>query len=270
MSHEETTFREMSLIDHLRDLRKMIIRSFVAVMVGATLVFMNKTIVFDRILFAPLKTDFITYRLFCRLSEALCIDKIPITLISRQLQGQFAVHIWTAVYGGIIIAFPYILYELWKFISPGLYPEEQRYGKRFVWVSSFLFFTGVLFGYYIITPLVINFLGNYQISGQVENLVDIKSYISNVRTTVLANGLVFELPVIIYFFTKLGLVDSAFLRRNRKYAVVIILITAAIITPPDIFSQIVVAIPLLLLYEVSIWVAKLIEKKSTDLKPASS
>ena len=270
MSGNEPTFKEMSLIDHLRDLRKMIIHSFVAVLIGATLVFMNKSIVFDRILFAPLSTDFATYRFFCRLSEALCIDKIHITLISRQLQGQFAVHIWTAVFGGIIIAFPYILYELWKFISPGLYPQEQRYGKRFVIISSLLFFTGVLFGYYVITPLVINFLGNYQISQKVENLVDIKSYIANVRTTVLANGLVFELPVIIYFFTKLGLVDSTFLKRSRKYAVILILILSAIITPPDVFSQVVVAIPLMLLYEVSIWVAKMIEKKKpTDIKPVS-
>jgi len=265
----QTPFREMSLLDHLRDLRKMIIHSLLAVMVASVVVFLAKNIVFDRILFAPLNTDFPTYRFFCRLSEALCIQKIPITLISRQLQGQFAVHIWTAIYGGLILAFPYILYELWKFISPGLYPSEQRYGKRFVIISSLLFFTGVLFGYYIITPLVINFLGNYKISSQVENLVDIKSYLSNIRTTVLANGLVFELPVIIYFFTKLGLVDSAFLKRNRKYAIVLILIASAIITPPDIFSQIVVAIPLILLYEVSIYVAKFIERKnSTDIKPA--
>jgi len=269
MNREELPpFREMSLMDHLRDLRKMIMHSIIAVFIGAALVFTAKGIVFDKILFAPLKTDFPTYRFFCRLSEALCIEKIPITLISRQLQGQFAVHIWTAIYGGIIIAFPYILYELWKFISPGLYPEERRYGKRFVIISSLLFFTGVLFGYYIITPLVINFLGNYQISTQVENLVDIKSYLANIRTTILANGLVFELPVIIYFFTKMRLVNSAFLKQYRKYAVVLILILAAIITPPDIFSQIVVAIPLLVLYEISIWVARFIERKSSnELKP---
>lgn len=261
-------FKEMSLMDHLRDLRKMIIHSFIAIFIGATIVFSAKHIVFDKILFAPLKTDFFTYRFFCHISQALCIKKIPITLISRQLQGQFAVHIWTAIYGGVIIAFPYILYELWKFISPGLYPTEQRYGKRFVIISSFLFFVGVLFGYFIITPLIINFLGNYQISNQVENLVDIKSYLANIRTTILANGLVFELPIIIYFFTKMGLVNSAFLKQYRKYAVVLILIIAAIITPPDIFSQIVVAIPLLLLYEISIWVARFIEHKSShELKP---
>ena len=261
----EKSFKEMSLIDHLRDLRKMIVHSLMAIGLAATVVFMAKSIVFDKILFAPLHLDFVTYRMFCRISDALCVHQIPITLIARKLQGQFSVHIWTAVYGGVVAAFPYILYELWKFIAPGLYPSEQRYGKRFVIISSLLFFTGILFGYYVITPLVINFLGNYTISNSIQNMVDITSYISSVRTTILANGLVFELPVIIYFFTKLGLVDSLFLKQSRKYAYVLILILAAIITPPDIFSQVVVAIPLVILYEVSIFVAKWIERN----KPAS-
>ncbi len=256
----ETPFRDMSLIDHLRDLRKMIVHSLVAVFIAAAAAFLAKSIIFDKILFAPLHLDFVTYRMFCRISDALCVQKIPITLIARKLQGQFSVHIWTSVYAGIILAFPYILYELWKFVAPGLYPSEQRYGKRFVFVTSILFFIGILFGYYIITPLVINFLGNYTISDRVENMVDITSYISSVRTTILANGLVFELPVIIYFFVKLGLVDSGFLKQSRKYAYVLILILAAIITPPDIFSQVVVAIPLVVLYEVSIFVARWLER----------
>ncbi len=262
--------KEMSILDHLNDLRKLIIRSLIAVFIAGTVVFMAKDIVFDKILFAPLSTDFITYRLFCQISDLLCIKKIPIVLISRQLQGQFAVHIWTAVYGGLIVAFPYILYEFWKFIAPGLYSNERRSGIKFIVVSSLLFFAGILFGYYVITPLVINFLGNYQISEKVENYVDIKSYISNVRTTILAVGLVFELPVIIYFLTKLGITDSHMLRSGRKYAVIAILIVAAIITPPDIVSQIIVAIPLFLLYEVSIFIAKFIERKqSTEIAETS-
>ncbi len=261
--------REMSIIDHLNDLRKLIIRSLLAVFIAGAVVFSAKNIVFDKILFAPLDIHFVTYKLFCEISDLLCIKKIPITLISRQLQGQFAVHIWTSVYGGFIVAFPYILYEVWKFISPGLYRNEKRAGIKFILVSSFLFFVGILFGYYVITPLVINFLGNYQISEKVDNLVDIKSYISNVRTTILAVGLVFELPVIIYFLTKMGLVDSQILKTGRKYAVIIILIVAAIITPPDLVSQIIVAIPLYVLYEISIFIAKWIEKKqeTTDIVP---
>ncbi len=259
--------REMSIIDHLNDLRKLIIRSLLAVFLAGAVVFSAKNIVFDKILFAPLDIHFVTYRFFCDISDLLCIKKIPVTLISRQLQGQFAVHIWTSVYGGFILAFPYVLYEVWKFISPGLYRNEKRAGIKFILVSSTLFFIGILFGYYIITPLVINFLGNYQISEKVDNLVDIKSYISNVRTTILAVGLVFELPIIIYFLTKMGLVDSHILKTGRKYAVLIILIVSAIITPPDLISQIIVSIPLYVLYEISIFIAKGIEKKqkSTDI-----
>ncbi len=263
----EDNLPEYSIIDHLNDLRKMIMHSFIAIFLGGALVFSAKKIVFDKILFAPLSTDFITYRFFCKISDLLCIEKIPITLISRQLQGQFTVHLWTAIYGGIIVAFPYIVYEIWKFISPGLYANEKKTGIKFIVTTSILFFAGILFGYYIITPLIINFLGNYQISEQVENYVDIKSYITNVRTTILANGIIFELPVMIYFFTKMGLVDSNFLKRNRKYAVIVILILSAIITPPDMVSQIIVSIPLIFLYEISIYVAKLIEKKrQTELK----
>ncbi len=265
MSEEQLP--EYSILDHLNDLRKLIMHSLAGIFAGAVIVYLAKSIVFDQILFAPLSTDFITYRKFCEISDLLCIQKIPVHLISRQLQGQFAVHLWTSFYGGIVLAFPYILYEIWKFIAPALYQSEKKTGIKFIIITSFLFFIGILFGYYIITPLVINFLGNYQISDKVENYVDIKSYIANVRTTILANGLVFELPVFIYFFTKMGLVDSEFLKRNRKYAIVIILLVSAIITPPDMISQIIVSIPLYLLYEVSIWVAKIIEKKrSKELK----
>ncbi len=259
MTQEE--FKEMSIIDHINDLRKMLIHSIIAVFIAAVFVYMAKHLVFDKILFAPLDPDFAGYRFFCSISDALCVKNIPVKLIARQLQGQFAVHIWTAIYGGIIVAFPYILYEFWKFIAPGLYPQEKKYGIRFIIISSALFFIGILFGYFLVTPLVINFLGHHVISEKVQNLVDIKSYISNVRTTILANGLVFELPIIIYFLTKLGLVTAKFMRENRKYAVVVILLVAAIITPPDVFSQIIVSIPLIILYEVSIFIAKFVEKK---------
>jgi len=261
---------EFSILEHLNDLRKMILHSLVAVFLMAGVVFAAKNIVFDKILFAPLRPDFITYRLFCKITDLLCIKKIPVTLISRQLQGQFSVHLWTSVFGGLILAFPYIIYELWKFISPALYTEEKKTGMKFIFITSLLFFIGILFGYYIITPLVINFLGNYQISEQVQNYVDIKSYLANVRTTVLANGLVFELPVIIYFFAKMGLVTADFLRRNRKYAVLVILLISAVITPPDVVSQIIVSIPLIVLYEISIFIARWMERKNsnTQITPA--
>ncbi len=263
------TFKEMSLIDHLNDLRKFIWRSFMAILAGGVVIFSARSFVFDKILFAPIDPGFVSYRYFCKIFKIFCNTKIPIQLISRQLQGQFSVHIWTSVYLGIVIAFPYIIYEFWKFISPGLYEKEKRAGKKFVFITTFLFFTGVLFGYYVITPLVVQFLTNYTISDKVSNFVDIKSYISNVRTTILAVGLVFELPVIIYFLAKLGLITSRFMKENRKYAVLLILALSAIITPPDVFSQIMVSIPLLILYEISIYIAKMIEKKQPQhIKPA--
>ena len=257
--------KEMSIIDHLNDLRKFLLHSAIGIVVGASIVAMNIKFVYDKIIFAPKNPDFITYRIFCKISEALCIKEIPINIINRQMSGQFSAHIWTSITFGIILAFPYILYELWKFIEPALYKEEKKHGITFIIVSSVLFILGILFGYFVITPLSVNFLGNYSVTGEIVNNIDLASYNSLVRTTVLANGIVFELPVIIYFLAKMGLITSDFLRNNRKYALVVILLLAAIITPPDVISQIIVGIPLMILYEISIYIAKLVEKKQTDL-----
>jgi len=257
--------KDMSIIDHLNDLRKFLMHSAIGIVVGAAIVAMNIQFVYDKIIFAPKNPSFITYRLFCKISDALCIQDIPINIINRQMAGQFSAHIWTSIIFGIIIAFPYIIYELWKFIKPALYEEEKKYGIAFIVVSSILFILGILFGYYVITPLSVNFLGNYFVTGEIQNNIDLSSYNSLVRTTVLANGIVFELPIIIYFLAKMGLVTADFLRNNRKYALVLVLLLAAIITPPDIISQIIVAIPLMILFEVSIFIAGFVEKKQTDL-----
>ncbi len=254
--------KEMSIIDHLNDLRKFLFHSAIGVLIGAAVIAFNIQWVFDKIIFAPKNPDFITYRMFCRISEALCIKEIPIHIINRQMSGQFSAHIWTSLIFGIIIAFPYILYELWKFIKPALYEQEKKYGLVFILITSALFILGILFGYYVITPLSVNFLGNYFVTGEIQNNIDLSSYNSLVRTTVLANGIVFELPVIIFFLAKMGLIDADFLRNNRKYAIVLVLLLAAIITPPDIISQIIVAIPLMILYEISIYIAKIVGKKN--------
>ncbi len=260
------TQKEMSIIDHLNDLRKFLFHSAIAVAVGAAIIAINIQYVYDKIIFAPKNPDFITYRMFCKISEALCIKDIPINIINRSMSGQFSAHIWTSIIFGLIIAFPYIIYELWKFIKPALYDNEKKMGLSFIIISSLLFILGILFGYYVITPLSVNFLGNYFVTSEIKNNIDLASYNSLVRTTVLANGIVFEMPIIIYFLAKMGLVDDHFLKQNRKYALIIILLLAAVITPPDIVSQIIVAIPLLFLYEVSIYVAKIVGKKySTDL-----
>lgn len=174
------------------------------------------------------------------------------------MAGQFSAHIWTSITAGFVIAFPYVIYEFWKFVSPGLLQNERSTARGFIFVSSLLFFIGVLFGYYVITPLSINFLGSYQVSGEVFNDFDLSSYIGLVRSSVIASGLIFELPIIIYFLTKIGLVTPDVLKKYRKIGLVVVLIISAVITPPDIVSQIIVAIPILVLYEISIVISKIV------------
>lgn len=255
--------KEMSFLDHLEELRWHLIRSTIAVVVLALLAFIFKDFIFDSLIFGPKRPDFPTYRMFCNISRSLgmdtfCFQEMPFRIQSRTMAGQFSAHMWTSIYAGIIIAFPYILYEFWRFISPGLKEKERKSSRGFIVIASILFFLGVLFGYYLITPLSINFLGNYQVSKEVFNDFDLDSYISLVRTSVLACGIVFELPIIMYILTKIGLVTPEILRKYRKFALIIVLILSAVITPPDIVSQIIVAIPILILYEVSIYISRIV------------
>lgn len=257
--------KEMSFLDHVEILRWHLVRSTAAVFVFAIVAFLMKDFVFNTILFAPKEAGFVTYRFFCTVSkligsEGLCIEDIPFTFQSLAMAEQFSVHIWTSLTVGFIVAFPFIVWEFWKFISPGLYEKERKGAFLFIIISSFLFFVGVLFGYYVVTPLSVNFLGNYSVSEIVERNITIGSYIALVRSSSLASGLIFELPIIMYFLTKMGLVTPEFLKKYRKHALVVVLILAAIITPPDIISQIIVGIPIMLLYEVSITISKIVVK----------
>ncbi len=258
---------QMSFLDHLEELRWHLIRSVVSIIIVGSLAFLFKDFIFDTLLFGPKNINFITYRWFCNISEVLgqgnsfCIQEMPFRIQSRTMAGQFSAHLWTSILAGFIVSFPYVLYELWKFISPGLNNYERKNARGFILIASLLFFTGVLFGYFIITPLSINFLGNYSVSDEVFNDFDLASYISLLRASVLASGLIFELPIVIYFFTKIGIVTPNFLKSNRKFALVILLSLSAIITPPDIASQIIVCIPLLILYEVSIFISRIVYKK---------
>lgn len=257
----------MSFLDHLEDLRWHLIRICLAVIIIATLAFIFSRFIFDAIIFAPLEMNFPTYDLLCKtanfinIETSFCNEKIPLILQNRTMAGQFSADIWTAMLGGLIISFPYVIYQLWKFISPGLHNNERKHSRGFIIISSLLFFIGILFGYYIVTPLSINFLANYSISAKVDNQIDISSYIGLVRSSALASGLIFELPIIIYFLTKIGLVTPEILKKYRKYALVIVLILSAIITPPDIASQVIVAIPILILYQVSIYISKVVVRK---------
>ncbi|MBT5283595.1 MAG: twin-arginine translocase subunit TatC [Flavobacteriaceae bacterium] len=257
---------EMSFLDHLEELRWHLIRSVLAIVIIATIAFLFKDFIFDVLLFGPKNKDFITYRWFCTISQTLgqgssfCIDELPFRIQSRTVAGQFSAHLWTSVLAGFILSFPYIIYEFWKFISPGLYEKERKNARGFIFIASILFFIGVLFGYYIVTPLSINFLGNYSVSSEIFNDFDLSSYIGLLRASVLASGIIFELPIIIYFLTQIGVVTPEFLRKNRKISLVLVLSLSAIITPPDVVSQIIVSIPILILYEVSILIAKIVTK----------
>ena len=258
---------EMSFLDHLEELRWHLIRSTIAVVVIGLVAFLMRDFIFDTIIFGPKKADFPTYGVFCKFSkmlgfsEAFCGGAPDFRIQSRLMAGQFSAHIWTSIWAGFIIGFPYVLYELWKFISPGLYEKERKNSKGFIFIASFLFFLGVLFGYYVVAPLSINFLGGYRVSEEVFNDIDLGSYISTVRAAVIACGLIFELPIVIFFLTKVGLVTPEVLRKYRKMSLVIVLIVSAVITPPDVASQIIVAIPVLILYEVSIYISSYVLRR---------
>lgn len=261
-------FKEMSFLNHLEELRWLLVRICVIVLIASVIAVVFNEFIFDVIIFGPKNGDFITYQFFCELAnkfdldKSFCIKELPFVIQNRTMDGQLSVMIWTCITAGFIIAFPFILWEFWKFIGPALYQNEKKYAKTFLAISSFLFFLGVMFGYFVLVPLSINFLSNFTISNVVENQIDINSYISLVKTTSLATGLVFELPVIIFFLTYLGLITDQFLKEYRRYAYVLILIVAAVVTPPDVISQVIVSIPLIMLYEGSIVIAKFITKRN--------
>lgn len=263
---------EMSFLDHLEELRWMLIRSTIAILICATVAFFFSDFIFDEILFGPKNVDFITYRFFCDLSQefgldkSLCVTEIPMRIQSREMGGQFSAHMWTSITAGFILGFPFIIWEFWKFISPALYEKERKYAVLFIVTASVLFFTGVLFGYFMIAPLSVNFLANYNVSKEIFNDIDLASYISLLRSSTIASGLLFELPILIYFLTKLGLVTPTSLRAYRKYTLVIVLILSAIITPPDIISQIIVAIPIMVLYEISILISVVVHKNQEKIQ----
>ena len=261
--------KEMSFMDHLEDLRWLLVRSTFAVIGIACACYFIDDFIFDTIIFGPKDPNFVTYRFFCEVTQYFgiydsyaCAQEFNFKIQNQEVSGQFSMYLWTLITAGFVIGFPYILWEIWKFIRPALYEKERKMAGSFILVSSILFFIGVLFGYYIIAPLSINFFATFNVSKEIENIFTVDSYVSMMKMSIVASGIVFELPIIIYFLAKLGLVTPDFLRKYRRYAIVIILILAAIVTPPDIPSQIIVSIPILLLYEVSILIAAIVAKKA--------
>lgn len=256
---------DMSFLEHLEELRWTLVRAFSAILIGAIALFICKSWVFDMIVLAPKNTDFLTYQWFCNMSQLLglgnklCMGEIPLSLQNITMSGQFSTHIVVSFVGGFIIGFPYVIWEVWRFLKPGLRQNEQKLARGIVFYASLLFISGVLFGYFLIAPLSVQFLGGYQVSESVANQISLNSFISTVTTVTLASGLVFQLPIVIYFLAKMGIVTPAFLKKYRRHALVVVLVLSAIITPPDITSQILVAFPILLLYELSIIIARRIQ-----------
>tara|TARA_Y100001972_G_C7636531_1_gene319620 strand:+ start:128 stop:1003 length:876 start_codon:yes stop_codon:yes gene_type:complete len=258
--------REMSFLDHLEELRWHLIRSLIAILVFAVAAFSAKYLIFHIILLGPSRIDFITYQMLCKFSqvlqsEAFCIDELPFIIQSRKMTGQFAMHITSSFVIGLICAFPYAFWEIWRFIKPGLYPRERKAASGATFYVSFLFILGVLFAYFIVTPVSVYFLANYQIDPSIQNEFDIVSYILTVITIILAGGILFQLPIVVYFLTKAGLVTPQLMRTYRKHAIIVILILGAMITPPDPFSQILISLPLFGLYQISIMISKRVLRK---------
>src|SRR6056297_1177564 len=262
----KSAYAEMSFLEHLEEFRWHIIRSALAIMIFAVVAFIMKDIIFNTIILNPRTPDFWTNRMFARLgdavgSEALRINQEPLELISIKIAGQFMTHIWVSIIAGFIISSPVVFYEFWRFIKPALYDTEKKYAGGAVFFTSFLFLLGVLFGYFLIVPLSVHFLGTYNVSGEVTNQINLKSYIGSVTSISLAAGVVFLIPIFSYFLSKVGLITPQFMKTYRKHAYVIMLLLSAIITPPDIFSQIMVCFPLVFLYEIGILISHRVVKK---------
>jgi sec-independent protein translocase protein TatC len=263
----QTMEAEMSFFDHLEALRWHLIRSAIAIVVFTIGAFYFYDFVFDTIIMGPSRPNFWTYRMLCKLGDLLhadgfCINKINISLINTEMAGQFTLQINSSLLIGVTLGFPYLLYEIWLFVKPALHEKERKAASGFVFYATFLFLLGVLFGYYVITPESVNFLSSYTVSSSIQNLFTIDSYISSVATLTLATGIVFQLPILVYILSSLGILTPAFMRNGRRYAIVVILIVSAVITPtPDMLTMAIVSVPLFILYEVGIVVAGVVEKR---------
>lgn len=252
---------EMSFVDHIEELRWHVIRSLIAIAVCASVAFLNIEWIFDRILMGPAHADFVSYGWFCSLghlfgTEALCMRELKISFQNTELSGQFMLSFSSSFIIGFIVAFPYLFWEFWRFVKPALTANELRYARGIVFWSSLLFFMGVLFAYLVIAPFTINFFANYQLSPSFQNIITIANYYDTMSDLVLGMGIVFELPVLVFFLSRIGMITPKVMREKRRYAIVIIMILAAVITPPDVFSIWIVTLPLVLLYETGIIISQ--------------
>lgn len=257
---EMTDEKEMSFLDHLEELRWHVVRAVAAILIFMIAAFVLTPWIFDNIIFAPAKADFLTFRVVCDLGKSLhqdwCVGYIPFKIQSRYMTGQFTMQFTAAFVIGLIVAFPYVVWELWRFVRPGLYSRERKVSKGVVGAVSSLFLLGVAFGYYVVCPISILFFANYSISPVIQNEFDITSYVGTVVGLVMGSGLLFQLPVVVFFLTKVGMLTPQFMRKYRKHAIIAILVLGAIVTPsPDALSLTVISMPLYLLYESSIFIS---------------
>lgn len=259
---------EMSFFDHLDVLRGHLIRASIAIVIFTVLAFTFYDFIFDKIIMGPGRVDFWTYRMMCAATEKFnlgaefCVQKLNYNIINTEMGGQFTLQINSSLMFGVILGVPYLLYEIWRFVKPALHENERKSATGFVFWASFLFIIGLLFGYFIICPLSINFLSNYEVSSAINNQITIASYFSIVATLAVGAGITFELPIIIFILSKLGIMTPQFMRSSRRYATVLILIIAAVVTPtPDLLTMLTVSFPLFLLYEASIYVSAIVERR---------
>lgn len=258
------TETEMTFFEHIDALRGHLFRAAFFICISAIAVFTQKTFIFDVILLGPLHKDFVTYRFFCELSELTCFYPENIKIITRELSEQLMIHLKVSFFLGIIISFPLVFNEFWKFVKPGLYDKEVKATSGVIFWCTVLFLLGVLFGYFVLAPFSIAFLASYNVSDLVEATATLSSYVDSMTMYTMATGLVFEMPLLIYFLAKLGIMGPVFMRTYRRHAIVVILVLAAVITPPDVTSMVVVTLPLLLLYEISIYIAALNYPKESE------
>ena len=253
----------MSFIEHLEELRWRLVRSAIAVLLIGIVIWTFQEWIMNNVFMSMKKKDFFSFRVMCQYLGT-CVEDIPVQLQSMTVSGQFGYALMMSFMGGLVIGFPFIFYQIWAFLKPGLKVGEKKMAKGIVFYVSLLFFLGILFGYFVVAPLSIQFFGSYQISSEIRNDFTISSYMSMILSTVFYTGLFFLLPVVTYLLTKIGLLSPEFLIKYRKHAIVGILILSAIITPPDIISQVIVSIPIFILYEIGIFIAKRVVKTSEN------
>lgn len=251
--------KKMSFLDHLEELRWRLVRCAISILVISIAIWSYQEWIMDHIFLSMSKSNFITFRLLCE-KFGFCSDDIKIKMVSTSLSGQFSYALMMSLMGGVVFSFPYIFYQLWSFVKPGLKQTEKSMASGIVFYVSLLFFLGISFGYFVVAPLCVQFFALFSMSKQIENIPTISSYMSLILSTVFYTGLFFLLPVVSYLLAKIGIVTAQFLRKYRKHAIVGVLILAAVITPPDLLSQVIVSIPILLLYEIGILVVARVER----------